>query len=252
MLVLAIDTCDVRGSVALLIDGKLVDTVVHGDDSGYSAWLLPAVDRTLKTASKRLSDVDLFAVATGPGSFTGVRIGLTTVKAWSEVFGKPIAPVSRLKVLAHESPMGGLFVASFIIAQRTEIFGAFYRREGRELKLIGEESVGSPEDFLARVAEQSTEAKVSWVSTDASALSSVAKVASAPGVSGEYKFWAARMDRGEEILGVPCVLAPLVGRLGYEKALKGETVDALGLDANYVRRSYVEVFQKGAAPGPSK
>ncbi|MDP9338320.1 MAG: tRNA (adenosine(37)-N6)-threonylcarbamoyltransferase complex dimerization subunit type 1 TsaB [Acidobacteriota bacterium] len=233
MLVLAIDTCDENGSVSVLKDGAVVETIVHSGGEGYSSWLLPTVDQLLAAAAAKLSGVDVFAVATGPGSFTGVRIGLTTVKAWGEVFGKPIAAMSRLEVLASECQPGSSFVASFIDAQRGQIFGALYTRDAHDLELAGEEVVTTPKDFLERVTKDAEKTAVGWVSTT-------------PRVLEDQPLWPERALRGETILQVPHVLAPLIGKLGIQKVLRGDVRDALSLDANYVRRSYVEMPAKPA------
>jgi tRNA threonylcarbamoyladenosine biosynthesis protein TsaB len=233
MIVLAIDTCEARGSVAVLKDDAVIRTIVRDTGEEYSSWLLPAVDRALESVAKGVADVDVFGVASGPGSFTGVRIGLTTVKAWSEVFGKPIVAMSRLEVLARQSETGAPYTASFIDAQRGLAFGALYKRTGDDLSLAGEEMVISPQAFVAWVASTVGAEQVVWVSTDAS-------------IVAEQPEWRARAERREEILSVDCVLAPMLGRLATQKALKGEVTDALSLDANYVRRSYVEVFRKNA------
>jgi tRNA threonylcarbamoyladenosine biosynthesis protein TsaB len=239
MIVLAIDTCDVRGSVSILEDAAVLHTEIHEGVEEYSSWLLPAVDRTLLADGKTLSNVEVYAVSAGPGSFTGVRIGLTAVKAWAEVFGKPIAAVSRLEVLAEEASrrvgmQEARYVASFMASQRDQVFGAVYKRAGDELVLQGEEMAAEPEEFLARVDELAGRRRVQWVSTDSYMV--------ARGSS-----WFERAGRGEEIVTVACVLAPMIGRLGYRKAAKGAVVSALGLDANYVRRPYVEVNWKGSS-----
>ncbi|HEX9344463.1 MAG TPA: tRNA (adenosine(37)-N6)-threonylcarbamoyltransferase complex dimerization subunit type 1 TsaB, partial [Candidatus Acidoferrum sp.] len=88
MIVLAIDTCDSRGGVAVLRDEAVLKIVAHESQEDYSSWLLPAVRECLLAGRLQMEDVDAYAVAAGPGSFTGVRVGLTTVKAWAEVYGK--------------------------------------------------------------------------------------------------------------------------------------------------------------------
>src|ERR1700687_3048948 len=90
----------VGSKIAVRRQGKVVSTVAHEGAEDYSSWLLPAVERALTAASITMPDVGLYAIAAGPGSFTGVRVGLTTVKAWSEVYARPIAAVSRLEALA--------------------------------------------------------------------------------------------------------------------------------------------------------
>src|SRR5260370_24436048 len=119
---LAIDACDTRGGIALLRDHSLLHCESHITAEDYSSWLLPAVTRVLAAAGVRLPDIELYAVAAGPGSFTGARVGLTTVKAWSEVYGRPIASVSRLEAVAAESICSSPYVAPFIDAPRNQSF----------------------------------------------------------------------------------------------------------------------------------
>jgi tRNA threonylcarbamoyladenosine biosynthesis protein TsaB len=239
MIVLAIDTCEARGSIALLNDGATLEVVPHTTAEEYSSWLLPAVDSALESAKTTLGQVDVFAVASGPGSFTGVRIGLTTVKAWSEVFGKPIVAVSRVEVVAAQSERQSPYVASFIDAQRGQIFGALYNRTQNGLTLIEQEMVATREVFMDWVDERAAGNEVSWISTD-------------PDIVATQSVWQERARQGEKIHSVPCILALPIGKMALQRALKGDVQDALSVDANYVRRSYAEVFQKGPAHVPGK
>jgi tRNA threonylcarbamoyladenosine biosynthesis protein TsaB len=239
MIVLAIDTCEARGSVAILNDDVVLQIAAHTSTEEYSSWLLPAVDLALNSAKSTFAEFDVFAAASGPGSFTGVRVGLTTVKAWSEVFNKPIVAVSRLEAVAVQSKSEAPYVASLIDAQRGQIFGALYKRGADELTLIDQEMVASPEVFLDWVDQQVAGNEVAWISIDADAL-------------GTHASWQGRAARGEEIQRVPPVLAPLIGKMAFQRAKKGHVLDALSVDANYVRRSYVEAFQKGPAHVPGK
>jgi tRNA threonylcarbamoyl adenosine modification protein YeaZ len=252
MIVLAIDTCEPRGSVAILKDDVILQVVAHTSTEEYSSWLLPAIDLALKSAKSTLAEVDVFAAASGPGSFTGVRIGLTTVKAWSEVFNKPIVAVSRLEAVAAQSHSQDPYVASLIDAQRGQIFGALYKRAASELTLIDQEMVASPDVFLDWVDQQVAGNdqqvagndqqvagnQVAWISTDPDALETHATC-------------KGRAARGE-IQRVQPVLAPLIGKIAFQRASQGHLLDPLSVDANYVRRSYVEVFQKGPAHVPGK
>jgi tRNA threonylcarbamoyladenosine biosynthesis protein TsaB len=239
MIVLAIDTCEARGSVAVLNDDAILQVVTHTSAEEYSSWLLPASDLALGSAKTVLCAVDVFAVASGPGSFTGVRIGLTTIKAWNEVFSKPIVAVSRLEAVAAQSVHDSPYLASFIDAQRGQIFGALYKRAKSGLTLVEQEMVASPEVFIDWVDNQVSGNELAWISTDPDSLA-------------QHSAWQGRAARGEKIQHVPCILAPLIGKMAFQRALNGNVLDALCVDANYVRRSYVEVFQKGPADVPGK
>jgi len=232
VIVLAIDTCDSRGSVAALRGEAILNVVAHESQEDYSSWLLPAVRECLERSAIRMEDVDAYAAASGPGSFTGVRVGLTTVKAWGEVYGKRIVAVSRLQAMAAEASAGNGWVAAFANAQRGQVFGAVYRREGTRLARSGDEMVIAPGEFVEAAAEFANGEAISWVSADPECVVSEAA-------------WKAREMRGETVHRISSVRAPMIGRLGLAALAEGRITDALALDANYVRRSDAEIFWKG-------
>ena len=220
--------------MALWRDGVTLHMAQHEAGEEYSSWLLPAVDEALEKGSFRRGDVEAYGVASGPGSFTGVRVGLTTVKAWGEVYGKPIVAVSRLEVMASQASGGANYVAAFGNAQREQVFGAVYRRNGAGLELIGEEMVIAPGKFVQRAAELAVGEGIAWVSTDADCILNVEE-------------WRTREKLNERIETVSCYLAPMIGSMAAKRMAQGQFTDALALDANYVRRSDAEVFWKGGA-----
>ena len=236
MILLAIDTCGARGSLAVLRDDELARFVPHDTREDYSTWLLPAVKGILGESGLSMKQVEVYAVAAGPGSFTGVRVGLTTVKAWGEVYGRRIAAVSRLEAIAAqaEARVADGLVAASTDAQRGQIFGALYRNKEGKLKPVEEEMVIVPKEFVERVAKRSGEERVTWVSTDPERIT---------GVEG----WVAREERGEKIEKVSPILAPMIGRIGCRMAKENRLIDALRLDANYVRRTDADVFWKDEA-----
>jgi len=231
VLILALDTCDSRGSVAVLKDSSPVCAVTHDTPEDYSSWLLPAVHDALQSAGSNLAQVELYAAASGPGSFTGLRVGLTSVKAWSEIYGRPIAAVSRLDALISQADSKALYIAAFTDAQRGQLFGALYRHNGSILERVEDEMVIAPENFVAWASERADSHRIDWISTD-------------PECIAASKMWAARRSQGETIQVIAPVLAPMIGKLGYQLALQGKLTDALALDANYVRRSDAEIFWK--------
>jgi tRNA threonylcarbamoyladenosine biosynthesis protein TsaB len=232
VLLLALDTCDFRGSVALLDDRRVLDEVSHPAAEEYSSWLLPAIDQILSKNSVSHSDLAGYAVASGPGSFTGVRVGLTTLKAWAEVYSKPIFPVSRLTVLAEHAPKSAHYAATFIDAQRKQIFAALHRRETGRWNLVGDECVINPVEFFNLTADTVGSAPLSWISVDPELLTS-------------SSFWQSRSVGDAAIIRVNPPLASAIGLHAFSHLLRQGT-DALGLDANYVRRSDAEIFGKKA------
>lgn len=233
MIVLAIDTCDSRGGVALLRGDEIAVISAHERGEDYSSWLLPAVDRVLKAAGVEMAEVYGYGVAAGPGSFTGVRVGLTTVKAWGEVYRKPIAAVSRLEAVALQAGGEANYIAACLDAQRGQVFGAVYRRNGDGLDRLGDEMVIGPGKFVATAVEiAGGGGRIAWVSTDPDCLLKLPE-------------WQERAKRNEAVESVAGFLAGAVARMAAKELSAGRSTDALALDANYVRRSDAEIFWKG-------
>jgi tRNA threonylcarbamoyladenosine biosynthesis protein TsaB len=235
VILLALDTCDSRGSLAVLRDDQVLKAIPHEGTSDYSSWVLPTADEALRAAGLGIRDVEVFAAATGPGSFTGVRIALTTVKAWSEAYGRGIAGVSRLEAMARQASGAGAYVAAFADAHRDQVFGALFRREGPGLTPVEFETVRAPAEFLDWVKQRSANERVSWISMDPEKVTT-------------QESWRSRAEAGECVEMSTNVLAPAIGSIGRMRALQGRLTDALGLDAEYVRRPDAEVFRKGG-PG---
>ena len=233
MYLLALDTCDARGSIALLRDSETLCEAPHPASEDYSSWLIPAVDRLLSKHSLSHSDLEGYAVASGPGSFTGVRVGLTTAKAWSEVYSKPIFPVSRLAVLANLAPSQSEYAAAFIDAQRKQIFAGLYQRASGQWKLLGDECVIEPSMFFEHALASAGASPLFWLSLD-------------PELLTNSSFWQSRAGDAASVVTVSPPLASAIGRYAFAHLLQKGT-DALALDANYVRRSDAEFFGKKAA-----
>jgi len=129
-LILALDTSHQRGSVAVSRGEEVLSEILFDASDTHSATLLPSVDACLASAKVSLRDVDLIAVVSGPGSFTGLRIGLATVKAFAAVRRIPVVPVESCAVLAAAFPFAAHPVFPLIDARRGEVYGALYGTEG--------------------------------------------------------------------------------------------------------------------------
>jgi tRNA threonylcarbamoyladenosine biosynthesis protein TsaB len=232
MLILAIDTSTRSRSLALMRDNHILAEVSDTEQSPYSERLF----RDLRSLQSRhpfqMGDIDVYAVAAGPGSFTGLRVSLTAAKGWSEVYGKPIAAVSALEAIAAQTELRPRVIGAYFDAKRGQVFGAAYspNSEGR-FKLIGEELLIPAGEFLAHLKAISGVIQPVLVSPSAEAipLELIAQV-----------FPGGRVEK------VSSALAPFIGRLGFERAVRGDLVDSLTLDANYIRRSDAEVNRKSA------
>jgi tRNA threonylcarbamoyladenosine biosynthesis protein TsaB len=234
MLILAVDTSSRIGSAALLRDSEVLAEVSGYEETPYSTRLFRDIEALREKVAFKMDQVDVFAVAAGPGSFTGLRVGLTAAKAWAEVHRKPIAAISVLEAIAAGALLAPVLAASgfpliapFLDARRGQIFGAIYRRpeDGHsDLTITTEGSILSPDEFLEMIRGV-PEGTVQLVSPTPNVLPNDRTSSALPGVT---------------VLQVSAALAPAIGRLGFERARRGRLVDALSLDANYVRRSDAE------------
>jgi len=237
MRILAVDTSTQAGGIAVLEDSRVVLNVFERSGEEYSSRLFRQLDVLLKETRLELSDFDLFAVAAGPGSFTGLRIGMTAVKAWSEVFGMPISPVSGLKALAAQATGNTEYIAAVMDARRGQIFGGLFKHGDGELNAIGDEVVMRPDEFFGEISVrlqsqpggEEFKRRICLVSPTLD-LISVA--------SSESVYRNAPIERVSEDL------SPWIGRLAFEQVQRGATVTALALDANYIRRSDAEQYWK--------
>ena len=233
MLILAIDTSTRAGSIALLRDSEVLAEISAREDTPYSTRLFRDLGMLQSSAQFCMNQVDVFAVAAGPGSFTGLRVGLTAVKGWAEVHGKPIAAVSGLEAIAAQGGPRHTMISPFLDARKGYVFGSTYRLEAGQpsiLHLVGEEAILTIEEFLNQV-------KQSWGAGSAALVSATPEVLPRDLVESILP--------GAQIEQVSASLASAIGRLGFERANRGELVDALGLDANYIRRSDAEVRRTG-------
>jgi tRNA threonylcarbamoyladenosine biosynthesis protein TsaB len=231
MLLLALDTTTRAGSVALL-DGERVVDERAGDGTRTHAERLPAEITALVAAHGRtLADIDAYAVASGPGSFTGLRIGIATIQGLALVHARRIVAVSALEALGHLAAAGaapGTLVAAWMDAHRREVFAALYRvRLGAAFSAEGLEelegpTVGDPSATLARWASQFTTLPAVF-GGDGALLYAGAIAGAAP---------AAR-------LAPPTRLAAAIGRLAV--ARQAESLEPGAMRPLYVRRPDAEI-----------
>jgi len=241
MLILAVDTSTKAGSVAVLSDGALLGVRASCTTAPHVAGLFVDLQGLLEKLGISITAFELFAVAAGPGSFTGLRIGLTAVKAWAEAFSRPVVAVSSLEAIAFQAQrlrdlQTGAAVAAVQDARRGQVFGRVYNYIGGPLEPfepLGEEVVLAAPEFVSLVADLAGTRKPIFVSP---AVAPIRDALAGSALEG---------SRVEEVSGV---LAPFIGDIGYARALRGEVVDALHLDANYVRRTDAEVKWKDRSP----
>ncbi len=127
MLILALDTSTFSGSIALVKDGRLLGEVTTPDVGTHSKWLMPAMGALLDDARVGLAEVDYIALTNGPGSFTGLRIGVSVVKGLAWALGKPVLAVSSLEALAYNIRDSSSLICPVIDARKDEVYAALYR-----------------------------------------------------------------------------------------------------------------------------
>jgi tRNA threonylcarbamoyladenosine biosynthesis protein TsaB len=225
MLILAIDTSGSSGGITLAeADEKSFRVLESAPIAGgtFSAQLIPTFAALLKKHRYGVQDIGGFAAASGPGSFTGLRVGLSAIKGLAETLRKPIAVVSVLEALASLAERTGR-IAAAIDAGRNEVFFGLYEKSDDALLLQREELL-SQQDFAAALGAEGGV----WVITSDAALAEL----------------AASTDSAVLVVGRPG--SDVIGRLGAGKLLAGKTVPVEELDANYLRRSDAELFFKGS------
>jgi tRNA threonylcarbamoyladenosine biosynthesis protein TsaB len=218
--ILAIDTTHEFGSIALLADGELLEETLLHAEAGFGQILYGHLSRLLKRHDCRVQDIDCFAAASGPGSFTGVRIGLACVKGLAEAVAKPVVAVSNLQALAAfgTAPLR----ATVVDARRGEIYGAVY---DADLNPVAPEIVMKFPQWLESLPLGSLE----FVSTDFTPFRAALvgpRFADAP------------------VTEAPRALAGAVARIAFAQFREGLAVDPAQVDANYVRRSDAELLWK--------
>lgn len=211
MRILSLDTTGETGSIALVDDEGIAEEVTLCSPDGFAHTLFPAIEQVLDRHSLSFNSIDVFASASGPGSFTGVRVGLTAVKGLAEATGRRVVTVSNLQALASfgTKPLR----AVVIDARRGEIYGAVY------------------DSWLQPVREEVVAALPSWL-------------ASLP--QGEMEFIAHGLELECSYTKAPLAIAGAIGKIARARFLRGGTQDAAEVDANYVRRSDAELFWREA------
>jgi tRNA threonylcarbamoyladenosine biosynthesis protein TsaB len=136
MFILGIETSTKTGSVAVLSDDAVIAQYSLNIEVTHSERLMSTVDRVLKDIGIAIADMDGFAVAIGPGSFTGLRIGLAAIKGLAFATGKPVAAVPTLKALAWNLPQAAYPVCPLLDARKNEVYGALYQYDGPRLRQL--------------------------------------------------------------------------------------------------------------------
>jgi tRNA threonylcarbamoyladenosine biosynthesis protein TsaB len=223
MLILAVDTTTSHGSVALLENSDLMIEVNSSSSLTHSERLLPAIDLILGQRGLTFEDVGAFAVAVGPGSFTGIRIGLSTIKSFALASDIPIAPISTLEALALKlkHPHNRL-LCPLLDARKGEVYTALFEvQKGRLTEMIPQ-GVYSPDQFFARLPSHRI---VSFIGNGVDAWKE--KI---------FEYFKDKARFSPRSL----FIAHEVGLLGYAMLKRGKGKDFREIEPLYFRRSQAE------------
>ena len=165
MIILGVDASGPECSVALRRDGALVCERFRGSSRGHGGTLLHEVHSLLSEAQIALEEVDLFVASSGPGAFTGVRVGLATVTALAWALKKPVTAVDTLSALALNGRSSGDWVSPVLDARKSEVYGALFRWDEGGLDCVLPASVMPPDRWQERVAREALERPVRFLGT---------------------------------------------------------------------------------------
>jgi tRNA threonylcarbamoyl adenosine modification protein YeaZ len=133
MKILGIDTSSNASSVALIEDNKLICEYTVNTKTTHSQKLMPMIENMLSISEVNIKEIDAIAICIGPGSFTGLRIGMATAKALSHVNNLPIVGVNSLELLAGNMDLSDKKICSILDAQRTQVYMGQYKFENNKL-----------------------------------------------------------------------------------------------------------------------
>lgn len=223
MRILGVDTATMTSGIGVIQEGKTLTDFRYDVRFTHSEVLLSHIDRLLKALSLRLEDLDGFSISLGPGSFTGLRIGLATIKGLSFASGKPVVGVPTLDALAFLTRGCRYPVVPIIDAKKYQIYAAVYTARGNGVERKTPYLVVELPELIKRIPEE-----VAFTGPGIKMFGSELKKA-----MGQR----AHLLRGEKTLPSGAAVA----YLGWEKFRKNEKEDSFSLEPLYVRKSEAEL-----------
>ncbi len=227
MKVLALETATMAGSIAIVDDKDLIGEVKININVAHAERLMNSVDWLLKTSSVSIKEIDAFAISIGPGSFTGLRIGISTVKGFSYATRKPIVPISTLDAFAGTLPFCTYLICPMLDARKNEVYTGLYKWEDDLCRKVIPENAISPGDFLKVIKEPTV------------FMGDGAK---------KYKNLIIDTLQTNAIFAPAAKMSPSassVAEIAIEKLKEGITADPVSLTPFYIRKSEAEIHWKG-------
>ncbi len=232
---LAVDTATESCGIALAMNGRVETELILNRGITHTQSVLSAIDAVLGINGISAEEIDAYAVTRGPGSFTGLRIGISTVKGLALAAAKPLVGISSLEVLAHQASGRADLICPVMDARRREVYWTQYQRTPDGLTAITEERVGPVAEMTGSI-EDECELIGNGVPTYRSELQT------------SLKFPTHLTDHEGNALR-PAVLA----RLAWQRLQRGETADIRTFAPVYLRKSDAELHREasGSTTGPA-
>jgi tRNA threonylcarbamoyladenosine biosynthesis protein TsaB len=223
MKVLGVDTSTMTAGAGIVENGEILVDLKFDVRVTYSEILMPTIDLALRTVGMKIDDLDALAISIGPGSFTGLRIGLSTVKGLCVAGKKPLVAVPSLDALASLSLYCRYQVAPLLDARKDQVYAAIYDTSDGELRRESEYLAVSVEDLVKRLSK-----KTLFVGPGARLYQK-----ELIGLLGEKAYFAFNDQSSPS--------GASVARLGISKLARGETEDVANLEPLYIRMSEAEL-----------
>lgn len=227
MLILALDTSTMLGGAALLRDDALIAESRLNVKITHSERIMTEVNGILLRSGLSLQDVDVFGIAAGPGSFTGLRVGLSTIKGLVYATGKKLVSASTLRSLAWNFPFSAYDVCPILDARRKEVYAGIYSWSGGDFLTLLPEQAVSLEDLLEKIKAPT--------------------VFLGDGVP-IYRTQIEERLGNNAIFAPPHKSVPSPANTAYlclQRAMRGEFENPIALTPMYLRRSEAEIKLKG-------
>ncbi len=228
MKILAVETATIAGSIAIFDDSAgLIGEVRVDVKVAHAERLMPSIEWLLNASGVSIHDIDAFAVSIGPGSFTGLRIGLSTVKGFSYATGKPVVPVPTLDAFARTLPFCSYMICPLFDARKNELYAALYKWDGDVCRKVLPETAISPLELMNQIHERT-------VFMGEGALL--------------YKEIITEVLKDNAVFAPSSRMSPAassVAEVAVERLKQGMVADPVSLTPFYIRKSEAEIHWKG-------
>jgi tRNA threonylcarbamoyladenosine biosynthesis protein TsaB len=233
MKILSVDTSTPTCTVGIVSGDQVLAESVDSSGQTHARHLMGMIDKTLTAAGMAIKDVDGFAVVTGPGTFTGLRIGIGTVKGLAFALSRPVVGVTSLAALAAQADLPTNFICPVMDARRNEVYYGLYRSQNGKLSQVGTHGVGKPVDLTKNI-----DAPCQFLGQGARLYRET------------FDALLGSLSQFSES-GVDTIQAKTIARLARGQFQKNETQPLQSVAPYYIRRSDAELRFGNRSPRPS-